>query len=349
MKRFLALLTGIVSLGLQAQDFTFSQTSLLRQTTNPARIGSFREDFRGSFGYRNQWYATGSPYKVLNLNAEVNFFRNPLNLDKIGTLVGVVQDEMGNGAIKTTYVSGGFSVFKSLDPIKRHQISFGIQGAMQFRELNPGSFTYNQQFDEVQRIFDANKISGEVFGSRKQTYFQLATGLAYYFNVNRDLQIQLNGSFIGLNSLQESFSTLPDIDKSSQKRRFTVGAEVLQRISTRIIMEPSFYYNRQGPASEMVIGTWLSFQDAAIKSKYILAPGLFYRINDAIIPAVRLQYNNWTTGVSYDVTHTAVTSASDKAKLIGVGGFGALEFTLNYRGIFRKQTRTQYAVPCRTF
>lgn len=329
----------------KAQDFTFSQSSQLRQITNPARIGSFREDIRVSGGYRNQWYASGNPYQVINLNAEVNFFKNPLNLDKIGTMLGVVQDEMGNGALRTTYVSGGVSVFKTLDAIKRHQVSLGLQGSMQMRQLNPGSFTYNNQFDPIERAFDGNLTSGEVYGNKKQTFFQLSMGAAYYFQASELLKIQLNGSFIGLNSLQESFSTLPDLGNSTQKKRFTVGLEVSNKFSDRLSIEPSVYFNKQGPAQEIVAGSWVSFRPGKIR----VSPGLFYRINDAVIPAVKFEKDRWTAALSYDVTHTGVTAANNKDKLIGLGGFGALEFTVSYRGIFRKITGSKMAIPCRTF
>ncbi|HOY96575.1 MAG TPA: PorP/SprF family type IX secretion system membrane protein [Catalimonadaceae bacterium] len=327
------------------QDFTFSQSAQLRQVTNPARIGSFREDFRISGGYRNQWYASGNPYNVVNLNGELNFFPKKLRLDKIGTMVGLVQDQMGNGALKTTYISAGTSVFTSLDPVKRHQISVGIQASWQMRELNPGSFTYNNQFDPVQRIFDGAISSGESFGSRKQTYLQISLGASYYFQMSERTRLQLNGSFIGLNSLQETFSTLPDIATASQKKRFTIGAEANHIVSDRISIDPFVFYNRQGPSQELVLGSWVNIQS----SGFVIAPGLFYRINDAVIPGVRFEKNRFAAALTYDVTHTSAVKASNKEKLIGLGGFGALEFTLSYRGIFRKKTGSRLTIPCRTF
>jgi len=338
-----------ISVFSMAQDFTFSQYSQIRQASNPGRIGSFNEDVRATLGYRKQWYATGSPYNVFSLSAELNVFKNPLKLDKMGFMIGAVQDQMGNGAFKTNYFSFGFSGYKALDAIKRHQISFGILGAMQQRELNPGAFTYNNQFNENGRFFDPSLASGESFGSKNQTHIQFSAGFGYSFQVNEDLQIQANGALLGINSLQESFSTLPDIEKANQKKRFSFGTEVSFRFSPKMVAEPFLYYNRQGPGFEWVGGSWLVFSEKDNPNNFILAPGFFYRVQDAIIPALRLQYQNWTGAISYDVTHTSVTDASDKKKLIGVGGFGALEFTLIYKGNFRKQTARKYAVPCRTF
>lgn len=342
---FFGLILILCGHATYAQDFTFSQSSQLRQITNPARIGSFREDVRVSGGYRNQWYASGNPYQVVNLNAELNFFKVPMNLDKIGTMLGVVQDDMGNGALRTTYISGGLSVFKTLDAIKRHQFSVGLQGSMQMRQLNPGAFTYNNQFDPIERAFDGNLTSGEVYGNKKQTFFQLSMGAAYYFQASELLKMQVNGSFIGLNSLQESFSTLPDLGNSTQKKRFTVGVEVSNKFSDRLSIAPSLYFNKQGPAQEVVLGSWVSFKPGKLQ----ISPGLFYRINDAIIPAVKFEKDRWTAALSYDVTHTGVTATNNKDKLIGLGGFGALEFTVSYRGIFRKITGSKMAIPCRTF
>ena len=342
---FITALLYFSSLNCFAQDFTFSQASQIRHITNPARIGSFNEDVRVSGAYRNQWYASGAPYEVVNLNAELNFFKNPFKLDKIGTMLGVVQDKMGNGALKTTYISGGFSVFKSLDAVKRHKISFGLQGSVQLRELNPSAFTFDNQFNAALRTYDINLASNEVFGNKNQTFFQISMGAAYYFQASEKLQLQVNGSFIGLNSIQESFSILPDLGNSTQKKRFTVGFELSNKFTEQFSIQPLIYFNRQGPSQEIVVGTWVGYRPG----KFSISPGLFYRVDDAFVPAIKIDYANWTAAFSYDVTYTSVTGATSKEKLIGLGGFGALEFTLSYRGIFRRKTGTKLSIPCRTF
>jgi len=339
----------ILSIEGLAQDFTFSQYSQIRQATNPGRIGSFSEDVRATMGYRNQWYASGSPYNVFAVNAELNVFAFPKKLDKLSFMLGAIQDQMGNGAFKTQYFSFGLAGHKSLDAIKRHQISFGVMGAMQQRSLNPSAFTYNNQFNEAGRFFDGSSASGETFGNQNQMHFQFSAGFGYSFFVNEDFQIQANGAFMGINSLQETFSTLPEIDKSSQKKRFSFGTEASYRFSPKFIAEPFLYYNRQGPGYEWVGGTWISFSEKDRPKSFVLSPGFFYRWRDALIPALKLQYQNWTGALSYDITHTSVSDANDQKKLIGIGGFGALEFTLIYNGNFRKQTRRMYSVPCRTF
>jgi hypothetical protein len=62
-----------------------------------------------------------------------------------------------------------------------------------------------------------------------------------------------------------------------------------------------------------------------------------------------MDYTNWTASFSYDATLSDVTGVNNKEKLIGLGGFGAMEFTLAYKGIFRKKTGTKLSIPCRTF
>ena len=53
-----------------------------------------------------------------------------------------------------------------------------------------------------------------------------------------------------------------------------------------------------------------------------LSAGAFYRLNDAVIPVVKLDYYNWALGFTYDVNISQLAAASSLR-----GGF---EVTLSY-------------------
>ena len=54
--------------------------------------------------------------------------------------------------------------------------------------------------------------------------------------------------------------------------------------------------------------------------------GCFYRWDDAIVPLLKYQFQNWTFGLSYDVNVSKLARASRT--------IGAFELTLSYKGFF---------------
>lgn len=83
------------------------------------------------------------------------------------------------------------------------------------------------------------------------------------------------------------------------------------RIAKGFYLKPELFYQWQDKKQELVNSILLKY---FIKDKsderIALTGGIYWRTGDSWIPTVRLDYNNLTVGVSYDVNTSDLTNAS---------------------------------------
>ncbi len=94
--------------------------------------------------------------------------------------------------------------------------------------------------------------------------------------------------------------------------------------STGYAFIPGFMWQKQGPSSELILGTYFRTK-LKNESKYTgifkesaVSLGMFYRYGDALIPKLSMEIFNFNLGLSYDVTTSALSGA------------GGLEVSLQY-------------------
>ncbi len=94
----------------------------------------------------------------------------------------------------------------------------------------------------------------------------------------------------------------------------------------------------QGPSQETIGGVMVSYKlgDDLEKSDYVFNLGSYIRWGDAIIPAIKLESNAFTIGLSYDVNISSLATVSE-----GRGGF---ELSLSYIG-FLEHENPRYLCP----
>jgi hypothetical protein len=85
-------------------------------------------------------------------------------------------------------------------------------------------------------------------------------------------------------------------------------------------------YAIEGPFNELIFGSMLNWAAEITDAKrtLIFSGGLMYRLNDAIIPVVKITKKNLSVGVSYDINVSTLTAASQAR--------GGYELTLFYTG-----------------
>src|SRR5690606_25227340 len=61
-------------------------------------------------------------------------------------------------------------------------------------------------------------------------------------------------------------------------------------------------YQHQGQYRETIVGGLLAIKSKADadKSTLVFSAGSFYRLGDAVIPTVKMEYYNWALNFSYD-------------------------------------------------
>lgn len=344
----LLLCQGLLAYG---QEFTFSQAGQVRHAINPARVADMPEDARGTAAYRNQWYAANQPYAVLFASGEMSYrFKKADALRRIGGQISFADDNLARGVLRTQWVQLAGSYTQSLDVARRHQLSGGLGLALQMRRLGPDGLTFGNQFDAEQLGFNPALPSGEGDLLRLQTFVQTSLGLAYRFYQTDRLSWRADVAYLGINKLQESFSTEARYAGFSQKRRLSLLLSAQYQTQGRLVLEPLFFFNRQGPAYEMLAGSWVLLSQSRYARKQMQwGAGLFVRPGDAVIPGVRLEYDKWAGALTYDATYSGARQAASRNSIIGLGGMGALEATLTYRLLYTKPNDGPSSVPCRAF
>ena len=84
----------------------------------------------------------------------------------------------------------------------------------------------------------------------------------------------------------------------------------------------------QGPYHEIDLGGFARFNlDRNYQNRYALYCGLTYRVQDALIPNLRFEYNSLTISMSYDINLSKLTQASHVR--------GGPEIAILYTGIIK--------------
>ena len=113
--------------------------------------------------------------------------------------------------------------------------------------------------------------------------------------------------------------------------------------NTKLSITPTVIYMIQGPAKEITAGTYLKYRFkngtkiTGEKVENSIGIGVFYRVNDAIIPQFLIDMGTYAIGISYDANVSSYRKASRT-----VGGF---EISLRYNkladSLFNK--RSEYS------
>ena len=145
--------------------------------------------------------------------------------------------------------------------------------------------------------------------------FSFITGLSAY-HINKPKQTLLNDENVRL------------------KEKYNSYLLTFYRLNNTIILNPSLLYSRQGKSSEFLLGTAIRHEIPSLNIE--LVSQIFYRWDDAIIPAFGLNYNSITAVISYDINTSDLVAASQNK-----GGF---EFAIIY--MWNKKKRKEIKKYC---
>lgn len=104
-----------------------------------------------------------------------------------------------------------------------------------------------------------------------------------------------------------------------------------------------FNYTSQGKYQEIIGGATIYFRNynEAQQLVFVISAGSYYRLNDATIPTIILDYQNYTFTLSYDVNNSSLQSVS--------GGNGGFELSIFKRGFIFMNSWTEDKTHCPRF
>lgn len=335
MKKTIAILGIFLSLSLlvNAQDPHFSQFFASPLTLNPAFTGRFDGTLRVSGNYRNQWPAFNNVYTTSTLSVDFGILKNKLpDYDTWGIGIIALTDKAGGGVLTNNYVGLSTSYHKALDEDGFKQIGIGFQGTYGQKRLDKNKLLFTDQLTP----FGFTGVTKEIFNDDilNINYLDINAGLLFSSSTDESNNFYVGASMYHINRAKESFiggnwNIFP---------RTTFSAGGFFPVSDILTFHTSGIYQYQSGASETVVGGALSasFDDQSENPSNVYG-GLWYRINDAVIPYIALEFGGIRIGASYDINVSSLKAGSQSR--------GGTEISL----IYIKKPAGYKGIPCPKF
>jgi len=326
---FIIINIGIITISVNAQDVHFSQFGQTPQLINPAASGVFNGNVRAIINYRTQWGSFGNAYNTYAASFDASIKKGDGRHAYFGLGVNFYKDVAGQSEF------GNFQTglsFNGILPIgNNHTLSLGIQPAFGQYSASLAQLTWGSQFNGEE--FDTELNSNETFGLKSSRYFDLGAGIYYEFKNSSSefLGSDLSSFNVGVagyhlnKPTQDFFSETSDEIPMKFVAQFSGTFDIRE---TKLSLVPSMFYATQGPYQEITPGMLFKFRIGnATKYSGLFKQGAVYfgghyRIKDAIIPQVYLEFTDYMIGVSYDYNNSALSSVT--------GGNGGLEISIRY-------------------
>ena len=292
---------------VEAQDPHFSQFFSSPLTLNPALTGKFDGTLRVAGNYRNQWPAFNNVYTTSTVSVDFAILKKKLpDFDTWGVGILALTDQSGGGILKNNYIGLSTSYHKALDEDGFQQIGIGFQGTYGQKRLDNSKLVFEDQLTP----FGFTNITQEVFTNKQVnvSYFDLNAGVLYNGSTNGYNNFYLGASMYHINRPKESF----------QGGNFVLNARTTIQGGGKIPVGTYNYihfaanHSMQAKAHNTMAGAAYSLNvNNSEDDPTNVYLGCWYRLNDAVIPYVGLEFGELHVGASYDVNVSSLKPASN--------------------------------------
>lgn len=299
--------------------------------------GIFDGTFRLSNNYRTQWGGITDPYTTIHVSADLPLFKSAARDSYWGMGLMVYSDKAGAIDFSYTIIEPSLSFTTPIDVDSKHYISLGLQAGLNSRSYDLTKATWASQYNGD--VYDPRLPSGEAIQVSSLNYFDVNTGFMYYFVPDGYNSFYLS---LGVQHLNKpNLSAFIDLKEDLLYKRYTAqtGAELSLNRDNTFWIVPKALVMLQGKQKEIAFGTMFKSK-VQFKSKFTnfkkelyFSFGGFYRVADAVIPSVRLDYNNFGLGISYDVNASGLS--------VLAGGANSFEVSLSYIAAVKRGQRAR--------
>jgi len=346
MRNFIKIFTTGVILGVgsisHAQDIHFSQfyeNSILR---NPALTGIFSGDYKVGVDYRNQWAEITSPFSTVSATAETRILTNRALGDYLSIGLGAYYDKAGSISFTSEEIYPALAYNKALNDKHNSYLSVGFTGGYLSRSVDQSKMTLSSQYLPGYGYSSSNP-SGEVAPFNSLHAFDIGAGVS--LNSSLDLENRVNyyvgASLYHINRPTEVFNGGYTQVRLPMKWQFSGGINFV--LTNKISLALHGNFSDQAPSTESIFGGMITFHGSTpgMPSIFALSLGAFYRVQDAIIPTVKVDYSNVSFALSYDATNSSLVNGGTSTS--------ATEFSIYVRGRYAHRTNPRDGVMCPRF
>jgi type IX secretion system PorP/SprF family membrane protein len=309
------LLTTLGVANLTAQDIHFSQMQYAPITLNPALAGA-SHDMQAILNYKTQWKSVATPYNTINASFDMRFKKSRSGYLASG--ISVYNDNAGDAHLSTTTITLPIAYHLRID--KKSTVGGALYVSAGQRSINTGNLQWASQYNGS--VYDASLQSNETFANTKLSFFDVGAGAVYNYGVgeknmtgNNQKSLTAGIAAYHVNTPKQTFVGATQDDKLKMRiAAFATGTIGLPQ--SNIAFNPAVYYNRQGKAQELLLGSYVKYaiKDAAQHTGLVQSStaslGVFYRNKDAVIVKGMYEYANYAGGVAYDFNTSSLTKVS---------------------------------------
>jgi type IX secretion system PorP/SprF family membrane protein len=294
-----------------AQDVHFSQfyeSSILR---NPALVGMFNGDYKVSANYRNQWSSISQPFITGQLSLETRIPVSEESSDFFGAGILAYYDKAGSIDMKTLSVYPSVSFNKNLGDQRNSFLSVGFTGGYLQRSFDPTKMTSNNQYQNGS--FSSDNPTGENISNAKIQYWDVGAGVGFSSGGGENNEVTY---FLGLSGYHFSRpkTSFYNNELVRLEMKWNANAGLTYKVNETIGVVLQGNYTVQGTYSELIGGGLLNWRKPTEREDdplFVFYVGAFYRLNDALIPVVKMDYKRYSFGFSYDVNISKLKAASN--------------------------------------
>ncbi len=334
---FLTLTCLLFTVSASSQDLHFSQFFNSPLTTNPANTGFIPDaDYRLGANYRNQYSnIMAVPYKTMSIYGDAQVFRDRLESGWVGIGGVLLRDVAGSGSLTSTKAYGSIAYHQLLG--LSSLLSAGFNVGVANKSIDQTKLKFPDQFDG--KFFDGTLPTSVVLNNNNITYFDMQAGMNYAYFPTENIYVNAGYSIHHINKPRETFFN-DRADSNTVPMRHIAFLNAIYKLNDLVILNPNAYYTTQAKASELVLGLNGSYNLSGDGSQQLIG-GLYYRLNDAVVPMAGFELNNLRFTFSYDVTISSLRNYNNYK--------GALEFSLIKKGFYGVPKGNLRQTICPTF
>jgi hypothetical protein len=240
-------------------------------------------------------------------------------------------DQAGDAGLE--WLQAGIAVGVAHTIWGSHQFGAGFGVEMVQRRVDISRLNFKNQW--AGDFFDPGRANGETFNQNSSLKPVLSAGVHWrYAPEDPGKRLELG---VGMGNINRPVVSLGDFGAPMDRRItfFANGFWPLNAWQSLVVLNQMQY---MGKAKEVVLGAGIRrVLTKGIANEQVLQMTFSYRVNDALIPALQIERNNWTLGLSYDWNISSFSTASR--------GRGGIEIAVIWRKIPVKSAGISKACP----
>lgn len=297
------LLIPILSIG---QDIHFSQYDNSPLYLNPALTGLYNGKFRFTSSVRDQWFSVPVPYMTFSSSFDAHLLPQKLNKNVLSLGSVFHYDRAGDSRLSTTHILVNLSYHQQIS--KGLFLGAGIQTGFGHRRFRRDLLTFDDQFNGD--VFNPNIVSADInnLNNTSLIFFDLGAGLNLRYQKNSRKWINIGLAMVHLNNPTQSFIGQDIL----LKPRISLHSNANFSINKKWDIMPTVMLQFQNTYSELLSGLWFKYYlNQKLGRETALFFGSSYRVMDAFVPVLGLNYQDWQIGLSYDLNISKFSVASN--------------------------------------